>query len=93
MARDRKSSVGRRDFLKRAAVAGAGVAAVPAAPAGAAQSAAVPAQRGPVQVRGNLDAREETPPVVDGLTQDNCGADFMVDVIKSLGLEYVVGNT
>ena len=93
MARDRKSSVGRRDFLKRAAVAGAGVAAVPTAPAGATQSAAVPAQRGPVQVRGNLDAREETPPVVDGLTQDNCGADFMVDVIKSLGVEYVVGNT
>jgi hypothetical protein len=28
----------------------------------------------------------------DGLTMDRSGADFMVDVIKSLGLEYVASN-
>jgi hypothetical protein len=38
-------------------------------------------------------AAEATPPAEDdGLTTDSAGSDFMVDVIKSLGFEYVCAN-
>ena len=38
-------------------------------------------------------AAEATPPVEDdGLTTDSAGSDFMVDVIKSLGFEYICAN-
>jgi thiamine pyrophosphate-dependent acetolactate synthase large subunit-like protein len=68
MAKSKKSSVGRRGFLKSAA---GGVAALIAKPeaAPAQQAAATP----PVQVEESAVKR---------------GADFMCDVIKSLGIEY-----
>ena len=33
-----------------------------------------------------------TPPEDEVLTTDSCGSDYMVDVIKSLGFEYVCAN-
>jgi thiamine pyrophosphate-dependent acetolactate synthase large subunit-like protein len=73
----RKPSIGRRGFLKRAAVTGAAVvAAGSAAPARGAQVA----------------PRENDPAPADVLTTDRPGGDFMVDVMKAIGFEYVAAN-
>jgi acetolactate synthase-1/2/3 large subunit len=85
MAKSKKLPAGRRDFLKRV-VAGAATLAAPAE--------ALPAQ--PVEERSS-PAMPLLPPVVESdppadtevLTLDRSGSDFMVDVIKSLGIEYV----
>ena len=85
MAKSKKLPAGRRDFLK-SVVAGAATLAAPVE--------ALPAQ--PVEERpsGSLPL---LPPVVESdppaeaevLTIDRSGSDFMVDVLKSLGIEYV----
>jgi thiamine pyrophosphate-dependent acetolactate synthase large subunit-like protein len=85
-------SVDRRDFLKGAAVTGA-AALVPDAVA----SAQVPAPAGAGQPQrpaaAPTAAREADPAVeVDTLTTDRPGGDFMVDVLKSLNIEYVASN-
>src|SRR5262245_60766237 len=72
-----KPSASRRQFIKRAAAAGAAFAA-PAA-AGAATPQQTPVAASP---------REPSP-----LTEGKSGSDFMVDVIKSLGIEYICSNT
>ena len=83
MAKPRKLPAGRRDFLK-SVVAGAATLAAPAE--------ALPAK--PVDERAS---RPLPPPMIESdppadaevLTLDRSGSDFMVDVIKSLGIEYV----
>jgi thiamine pyrophosphate-dependent acetolactate synthase large subunit-like protein len=90
-SQSRKSSVGRRGFLKGAA---AGAAAL------VADGSGLKAQE--VQQKGaatqlpstRLAAAESTPPAprVDVYHTDRPGSDFMVDVIKSLGFEYVCAN-
>ena len=86
MAKSRRFSAERRKFLKGAAVAGAATLATPGQ-----QAVAAPARRvtAPLQ-----DPRGETgtPPEVEVLTADHCGSDFMVDVIKSLDIEYFCAN-
>src|SRR5438132_436489 len=92
MARCKKRSVGRREFLKGVA-AGAGtlagasaLAATVDALAAKAAAAATPAPRGvpvPPPVEG------DPPPTTEVLTVDRTGSDFMVDVLKALGIEYV----
>ena len=90
MARARRGSVGRREFLKGVA-AGAGTLAGASALTGAgplAAAAAAPelAPRGlplPPAVEG------DPPPTAEVLTVDRTGSDFMVDVLKALGFEYV----
>ena len=86
MAKSRRFSAGRRKFLKGAAVAGAATLATPGKPAVAAPTRRVTT---PLQ-----DPRAETgtPPEVEVLTADHCGSDFMVDVIKSLDIEYFCAN-
>src|SRR5438046_10610992 len=86
MAKSGKFSAGRRKFLKGAAVAGAATLAAPGETAVARPAARVTA---PLQ-----DPRAETgtPPEADVLTTDHCGSDFMVDVIKSLDIEYFCAN-
>jgi len=86
MSKPRKFSATRRKFLKGAAIAGAATIASPVEPGAAAR----PAPRiPPLQ-----DARaERTPPAeVDVLTSEHCGSDFMVDVLRSLDLDYVCSN-
>ena len=78
--------LGRRGFLKTAA-------------AGAAALVTTPAAGAPVDSRSNLETpgpqdprTSGPPPRADVCTTDRPGADFMVDVIKSLGFEYVAAN-
>ena len=87
----KKTSVARRNFLKSAAVTSA-AALVPASVASAAQSAspAAPAQAPPGSAP--IARREVDPGGEEPLTTDRPGGDFMVDVIKSLGFEYVASN-
>jgi acetolactate synthase-1/2/3 large subunit len=88
MAKQKNKGIPRRDFLRNAA---AGAAALAAAPT-------VPAKR-PVPERGatpppamSAAAEVGTPSRAEVLTADRTGSDFMVDVIKSLGIEYVCSN-
>ena len=80
MARSKKPSGGRRNFLRNAAIAGT---ATLLRPAGAA-SAALPAVAGQAETGVFSD--------VEVMTTDRPGADFMVDVLKSIGFEFVCAN-
>jgi acetolactate synthase I/II/III large subunit len=84
----------RRKFLKGASLAGAAGAAaaftpaVPAAAQVAAPRAAIKAAPpGPIQV-----AVETSPPDKDPVTQTTSGGDFMVDVLKTLDIDYLAMN-
>src|SRR6201981_1881304 len=88
MAKSKKLSVGRRNFLKGAA---GGAAALVAA------SGPIKAQQAQAPRNGSAPilAKEPDPgPIssVEVLTADRPGSDFMVDVIKALGFEYVFAN-
>ena len=76
MATPKRTRVGRRGFIKGAAVGAAAVVAPPTA----AQSPQAPVGTPPAAER------------VAVYTTDRPGADFMVDAIKSLGFEYVAAN-
>lgn len=96
MAKSRKNAVGRRGFLKGAAAsAAAGTVALVAPVSGAQQPAAVP-PRGSAPTPSAASLAAETEPLavegVGGLTVENAGSDFMVDVFKSLGFEYIASN-
>jgi len=71
---------------------GAATLMAPANVIGAPQ-AATPEAQCPPATPVMTAAAEATPPVEDdGLTTDSAGSDFMVDVIKSLGFEYICAN-
>ena len=93
MPKSTKSPVGRRGFLKGAA---AGAAALVANPVGAAAQEPAAQTRTPAASLPNarLAAAESAPPAarVDVYTTDRPGSDFMVDVIKTLGFEFVCAN-
>src|SRR2546428_10589970 len=57
-----------------------------------AQSQPAQAQRAAAVPLPPPGAETGTPPEVDVLTADHCGSDFMVDVIKSLDIEYFCAN-
>src|SRR6185503_5999563 len=88
------SRVDRRKFLRGAAAAALTAPAIPAAaqpPADAPRPAAPPIS--PAQASQALAA--ETAPLaaeVEALTVDNPGSDFMVDVLRTLGFDYVIAN-
>jgi acetolactate synthase I/II/III large subunit len=84
----------RRKFLKGATLAGAAAAVTPPV-AAAAQGVA------PVAAPGNLKAAapgpiqtalETSPPEKDPQTQTTSGGDFMVDVLKTLDIDYLAMN-
>src|SRR4051812_33817705 len=84
----------RRTFLKEGALAGAAalVAPVDVARAQIVSPAAAPADAVPVPVV-TIDAETAAPADVQVLgDNERCGSDFMVDVIKSLGFEYICAN-
>jgi acetolactate synthase I/II/III large subunit len=82
---------GRRNFLKGATVVGAAALAAPAnanpqlaGPTRANRKAAAPGAR--------LAAVETMPPSKDPVTQSSSGGDFMVDVFKTLDIDYLAMN-
>jgi acetolactate synthase I/II/III large subunit len=81
----------RRNFLKTAAT---GAVALAASGTGA-QAQQQTAQNGRISAPGAAAVQAETGSVasaVEVLTADNPGSDFMVDVLKKLGFEYVCAN-
>ena len=89
MATSKKHAVNRRGFLKGAAAGAAALATQ--TPAAQAQQAA-PRRGAPLPSAAAL--AEENGPVsaAEVLTADRPGSDFMVDVLKSLGFEYICAN-
>jgi len=92
MARPPRRSVGRRRFLKGAAVGAAALVARPSL-APAQEPQVRPAAPAPPPSAGLVMAETNPPPArVDVYTTDRPGSDFMADVLKSLGFEYVAAN-
>jgi thiamine pyrophosphate-dependent acetolactate synthase large subunit-like protein len=91
MARSKKNAVGRRRFLGTAAAGAAGLAA-----GAKVTQAQQPQPITPPRVTApNAAARQAetgTPASVEVLTNERPGSDFMVDVLKSLGIEYICSN-
>ena len=99
MAKTTKMPVDRRGFLKGAAAGAAALAAVPesaqAQPqqGGAAQGAQQAAQRGTAGVPGSaVVARESGASPSAYRVVERPGSDFMVDVLKSLNIDYLASN-
>jgi thiamine pyrophosphate-dependent acetolactate synthase large subunit-like protein len=91
MPRSKKVRFDRRGFLRGAA---AGAAALVSQPP-AAQAQQVQAERRAAPLPSPRQVAFETtapPPRVDVYTTDRPGADFMVDVLKSLGFDYICAN-
>ena len=88
-----RERVSRRRFLKGAATGAAAGAAAIVAPPAAVGAAPNPPQASPAQAARVL-ATEAAPLPADegGLTVQNPGSDFMVDVFKTLDFEYVAAN-
>src|SRR5690242_11258247 len=87
MAKVTTTSVNRRSFLKGAAV---GAAAIAVPKTGMAQTAE--ARRTTATPMMPAEADPDIPSAAEVLTTDRPGSDFMVDVIKSLNLEYICSN-
>src|SRR5438105_5182347 len=88
--KSKKFPVGRRGFLKGAA---AGAAAIVAKPQNlAAQEDKTRRAAATPPSAKAIEAETQPPSKVDIQTTDRPGADFMVDVIKSLGVEYICSN-
>ena len=99
--RQNRSKVGRRGFLQGVALGGiAAVAAPMSEAADAADRSHSTASTGtksdePRPAGPNAPSQESTPRL-EGVTFSSCGGDYMVDVIRSLGIEYFAatpGNT
>ena len=87
MSKTKKVELDRRNFLKGAAAGAAVLAAAPGT------VAAQPADlRRSIPPSMSPEAEIGTPSNAEVLTADRTGSDFMVDVIKSLGFEYVCAN-
>src|SRR5437016_9051484 len=89
MEKSKKSPLNRRGFLKGAAAGAAAlVAKTPEVQAQRAQAA-----RGSAALPSARALAAETDPVsTEVLTADHPGSDFMLDVMKSLGFEYIAAN-
>src|ERR1043166_1962837 len=90
----KNGSVDRRDFLKSAAVTGAAlVGGAAGGAAGAAAQTAPQTTAVAAPATAPIAPRESDPSLeADIVTTDRPGGDFMVDVLKSLNLEYVAAN-
>ena len=86
MAQSDTPSVDRRGFLKGVAVAGGASVAAPTT-VKAQATAPKPAVMPPTSAQ--LAAERETPPELEKLTTQKTGSDFMVDVCKTLNIDYM----
>ena len=93
MAKEKKISVSRRGFLKRAAAGAAAALAVkPGAALAEPQAEAVRPAAPPASARTVALETAPPAPLGDVYTTDRPGADFMVDVLKSLNFDYIFAN-
>lgn len=94
MKKQPSSGVDRRSFLTGVGAAGAaGAAAAAAKPSSAAEPAAAsPPGASSAEAARRIAAVEQTPeqPAADQYHVRNAGSDFMVDVLRGLGYEYVI---
>jgi acetolactate synthase I/II/III large subunit len=89
--RSNSPDAGRRNFLKGATLAGAAALTTPVA--ANTQISGVPRPRSKAASPGpKLAAAETMPPSKDPITQTTSGGDFMVDVFKTLDIEYLAMN-
>jgi acetolactate synthase-1/2/3 large subunit len=88
LAKLKNNGIHRRDFLRNAAAGAAVLAATPATPAKQPAPERGPNPPAPM----SPEAEAGTPSPAEVLTADRTGSDFMVDVIKSLGIEYICSN-
>ena len=79
-------SVGRRGFLKGAGIAGAGMLA---APLDARAQNTAPAPASSIPAVPNREAERGAPSDKMELTQSSSGGDYMIDVMRGLGIEHV----
>jgi thiamine pyrophosphate-dependent acetolactate synthase large subunit-like protein len=90
MGKQKRTPIDRRNFLKSAAVTsvaamvGGEASAMPTVKVGATPANGTPLMCRPAEIGNPSDA--------EVLTTDRPGSDFMVDVLKSLGMEYVAAN-
>jgi acetolactate synthase-1/2/3 large subunit len=91
MANSKTKNPDRREFLKGAAAGAVAMAATPAIGGAAEAEAQAPAVAPP---SAQALAAETQPVSVDvqALIEDHPGSDFMVDVLKHLGFEYIAAN-
>jgi len=89
MSEEKKGGLDRRAFLKTTAV---GVAAAVAPAEAGAQSAADAGAKLDSRLRGDDKLRGNDKPPPGDIVVERPGSDFMVDVIKSLDLEYISTN-
>jgi acetolactate synthase I/II/III large subunit len=95
VAKPKKTPVNRRGFLKGAAVGAAAGAAAVIAPESRATARQPQAQRPAVPPPTAAQIAAETEPLAaehNVFTVENAGSDFMVDVLKSLGFDYIAAN-
>src|SRR5580704_4219815 len=88
MARDKDKAVDRRTFLRSAAVGAAALVATP----GITEAKSRKSNRGGGPPPMSQDAEVNPPSKLDVLTEDRSGSDFMVDVLKSLDIDYICSN-
>jgi acetolactate synthase-1/2/3 large subunit len=81
----------RRRFLRTGGIVGAAALVTPPEIVGA-QLAGQPPSRPPATPVMTMEREATPPPDVEVLTTDSSGSDFMVDVVKSLGFEYICAN-
>ena len=85
MAKPTDSGVDRRVFLKQAATGAAALTSTSAITAGGPNDSQAPAA-------DTTGSQGGAPREAEVLTQSSSGSDYMVDVLKSLGLDYVCAN-
>jgi acetolactate synthase I/II/III large subunit len=90
----RSSGSSRRNFLKGAGLVGAaGAAAAVAPPVAAGAMPAVPPEKLKAALPGPMQVAAETlAPANDPVNQTSSGGDYMVDVIKTLDIDYLAIN-
>jgi acetolactate synthase I/II/III large subunit len=89
--RSSSTDSGRRNFLKGATIAGAAALATPVAASTTVSQAST--ERPKAQRPGpQLAAAETMPPTPDTVSQSSSGGDFMVDVFKTLDIDYLAMN-
>ena len=89
MSKPKRSVVHRRNFLKQVAV---GATALVTNPCGSLEAEASTLPQGATAPIIPMATEVAIPPSIDVLTENRSGSDFMVDVLKSMGFEYLFAN-